>query len=155
MQKSRIDIDLSCWQQTEQLGGRLWAWLPAKCLVFLHGALGSGKTTLTRGVLRQAGHSGTVKSPTYTIVEEYRLADGLLYHFDLYRLQDPEELELLGIRDYLAQDSRCLIEWAGNGDGVLPLPDLQVTLSVKGCGRLATIKDNSKILPADFAGNAI
>ena len=86
---------------TLQFAGRFFCHVPPGCLVFLHGNLGAGKTTFVRGCLRSAGHTGTVKSPTFTLVEEYSLNDRTLFHFDLYRLSDPEELEWMGIRDYL------------------------------------------------------
>ncbi|PKM11320.1 MAG: tRNA (adenosine(37)-N6)-threonylcarbamoyltransferase complex ATPase subunit type 1 TsaE [Gammaproteobacteria bacterium HGW-Gammaproteobacteria-3] len=125
-------------EATEAVGANLWRQLPPKCLVFLHGPLGVGKTTLVRGLLRAAGYTGAVKSPTYTLVEEYRLGERCLFHFDLYRLSDPEELEWMGIRDYLAQDGLCLIEWPEMGAGFLPEADLALFLSVHGKGRALT-----------------
>ena len=133
-------------QETEQLGAELWRILPEKCLIFLNGDLGAGKTTLTRGVLRAAGHKTAVKSPTYTLVEEYDLVDRKLYHFDLYRVKDPEELEWIGIRDYLDQQSLCFIEWPELGKGFLPEPDLELTLSTVGNTREVEINVFSKNL---------
>lgn len=126
-------------QETELLGAELWRVLPEKCLVFLHGDLGAGKTTLTRGVLRAAGHKGAVKSPTYTLVEEYDIANRKVYHFDLYRVKDPEELEWIGIRDYFEQQSLCFIEWAELGKGFLPQPDIELSIKMEGDGRAVTI----------------
>lgn len=127
-------------EQTEQLGAFLWQCLPSPCLVFLSGDLGAGKTTLVRGFLRAAGYTGTVKSPTYTLVEEYNLPDHKFYHFDLYRLTDPEELEWLGIRDYIDENAMCFIEWPERGQGVLPQPDLWISLAVDGGGRSAVLE---------------
>jgi tRNA threonylcarbamoyladenosine biosynthesis protein TsaE len=122
-------------EATEQFGAALWPLLPVKSLVFLHGGLGAGKTTLVRGFLRAAGHLGAVKSPTYTLVEEYRIGGRKIYHFDLYRLADPEELDWIGIRDYLDEDSVCIVEWPEMGEGMLPEPDVSIRLSVQDSGR--------------------
>jgi len=108
--------------------------------VFLQGNLGMGKTTLSRGVMRGMGHQGAVKSPTYTIVEPYEHLTPRVYHFDLYRLGDPEELEYLGIRDYFDKLSLCLIEWAERGEGILPAPDLRVRLEPEDEGRRAVFQ---------------
>ena len=124
---------------TEQFGAQLWKLLPSKCLVFLQGDLGAGKTTLVRGFLRAAGYTGTVKSPTYTLVEEYQINGRTIVHFDLYRLTDPEELEWMGIRDYFDQDCVSFIEWPDRGKGFLPEPDKVITLSSEGTGRLLTM----------------
>jgi tRNA threonylcarbamoyladenosine biosynthesis protein TsaE len=127
-------------EATEQFGAALWRLLPSKCLVFLHGDLGAGKTTLVRGFLRAAGHLGTVKSPTYTLVEEYQVGGRKIHHFDLYRLADPEELEWIGIRDYLDEESICIVEWPEMGKGMLPAADVSIRLSVQDTGRLLDVE---------------
>lgn len=99
-------------------------------IIFLEGTLGAGKTTLCRGVLRAFGYQGAVKSPTYTLVEAYQFEDQPIYHFDLFRLGDPEELEYLGIRDYFSSANLCLIEWPERGRGFLPAADLEVKVKV-------------------------
>jgi len=141
-----MNIRLSNEQETELLGAELWRLLPEKCLVFLQGDLGAGKTTLTRGVLRAAGHKTAVKSPTYTLVEEYEIMERQLYHFDLYRLNDPEELEWIGIRDYLEQPCLCFIEWPERGKEFLPTADIVLKLSTQENERIIEIQVLSESL---------
>lgn len=123
---------------TEALGARL-AQSITPGIVYLQGDLGSGKTTLTRGLLRGLGHQGKVRSPTYTLVEPYRFDDCAVYHLDLYRLAEPEELEWLGLRDMLAERALLLVEWPERGAGVLPAADLVIQLEYAGPGRRAML----------------
>lgn len=105
-------------------------------LLTLSGNLGTGKTTLSRGLIQSYGHKGAVKSPTYTLVEPYEIGLLRIYHFDLYRMEDPEELEFIGLRDYLAEDALVIIEWPEKAAGVLPVPDVEFTLGIENKGRV-------------------
>ena len=127
------------------LGAALARALEPGAVVYLKGELGMGKTTLARGVVQALGHVGAVKSPTYTLVEPYQLPVHTLYHFDLYRLADPEELEFMGIRDYFTEQSMALIEWPERGAGFLPPADLVVRIEREGDGRRLQITAKSTL----------
>jgi len=139
-----LNIELFDEDATLKLAGRLFKCLIPGVVVHLQGTLGAGKTTFVRGCLRAAGHAGAVKSPTYTLVEEYRIGELLLYHFDLYRLADPEELEWMGIRDYLIPEAICFIEWPEKGGSLLPRPDIEVRLTPVGTRRRLTLSPLSE-----------
>lgn len=104
-------------------------------LIFLSGQLGAGKTTLVRGFLQGLGYQQRVKSPTYTLVETYDFNNQTVYHFDFYRIQDINELNFIGLTDYLQDKAVSLIEWPEHGTGMLPIPDLNISIEVREQGR--------------------
>ena len=129
---------------TVAMGNQIAAIIEQGAVIYLHGDLGAGKTTFTRGVVQGFGHTGKVKSPTYTLVEPYELEKANVYHFDLYRLGDPEELEYMGIRDYFSADAICVVEWPEKGGEIIPVPDLDITLSYVDDERKIVIKSASE-----------
>lgn len=128
---------------TLAIGQQFAQHLPVGVTIFLHGDLGAGKTTFTRGVLQGLGHKGRVKSPTYTIVEPYNLADKMLYHFDLYRFNDEEEWEMADFRDYFNAESICMIEWPEKALNLLPKPDVEVFIHHQGQARMIEFRSTT------------
>ncbi|MFT4768664.1 MAG: tRNA threonylcarbamoyladenosine biosynthesis protein TsaE [Glaciecola sp.] len=140
-----LRIELATEAEMVDFGRTLAAEMSPGTSLYLQGELGAGKTTLTRGVARGLGHEGAVKSPTYTLVEPYVDLQKPLYHFDLYRLGDPEELEYMGIRDYFDAEALVVVEWPERGGNFLPVPDLEIRLSVTATGRILQMTSHSDI----------
>lgn len=140
-------IELSKYAEGDEamvvLGGQLAEAMKlesALVTMFLQGDLGAGKTTLSRGIVQGFGHKGAVKSPTYTLLEPYELTEKNVYHFDLYRLTDPEEIEYLGVRECFQDGAVCLVEWPEKGDGFLPEVDIDVQINITEVGRELVLK---------------
>ena len=114
---------------TEAAGARLARALAAGMVISLSGDLGTGKTTLARGCLRALGWTGPVKSPSYTLVEDYAFASLYFYHFDFYRFADPREWETAGLAECFRDDAVCMVEWPERVAGILPMPDLELILA--------------------------
>ncbi|WP_295577983.1 tRNA (adenosine(37)-N6)-threonylcarbamoyltransferase complex ATPase subunit type 1 TsaE [uncultured Lamprocystis sp.] len=134
-----IEVRLSDAESQTAFGADLAAHLPERLVIYLRGDLGTGKTTLARGILRGLGHRGAARSPTYTLIEPYEIGTTRVFHLDLYRLADPEELEYLGLRDLLAEAALWLVEWPERGAGLLPPPDLTIAIDSLDEGRRLTL----------------
>ena len=151
MQYQRITKDA---EETGKLASDIATRCVQQTIIYLHGDLGAGKTTFCQGFIRSLGYSGRVKSPTYTLVEPYSFDNSVIadkdngkrdiFHFDLYRLADPEELEFIGIRDYFDTNAICLIEWPQKGQGLLAPADLEISIEFIGTERRFTIQGQSQ-----------
>ena len=128
---------------TLALGASLAAGATAGRVLWLHGDLGAGKTTLVRGLLRALGHAGRVKSPTYALVEPYVVSGLHLYHFDFYRFEDDTEWVSSGFREYFSPHALCLVEWPERAEALLAPPDLDVSLEIDGDARKATLSSRT------------
>jgi tRNA threonylcarbamoyladenosine biosynthesis protein TsaE len=135
-----LDIKLPDPAATEALGRALAAGAAPGRVVHLRGDLGTGKTTLARGLLRGLGHAGRVKSPTYTLVEPYEVSSLHFYHFDFYRLKNKEEWDEAGFREYFNAQSLCVVEWPERAAGLLSVPDLEIALTFEGDARRARVE---------------
>jgi len=128
---------------TARLGAALAAGIAPGRVLYLSGELGTGKTTLVRGLLRSLGVAGPIKSPTYTWVEPYSISSLDLYHFDFYRFDDRSAWLSSGLREYFRPDAACIVEWPERAAGVLPTPDTTVELSYAGEARSARVHSHS------------
>jgi tRNA threonylcarbamoyladenosine biosynthesis protein TsaE len=139
-----VSLRLPELRATESLAHELARALPenvAGWIILLEGELGSGKSTLARAMLRELGHTGTVPSPTYTLIEPYCLDKKTVYHIDLYRISDPEELDYLGWSDL--EDGLRLIEWPERAEGLADQSDVRIRLRYDGNGRTAELQGTS------------
>jgi tRNA threonylcarbamoyladenosine biosynthesis protein TsaE len=137
------DLKLPDAAATARLGAALASGVAPGCVLHLSGELGSGKTTLVRGLLRALGVSGPIKSPTYAWVEPYALSSLDLYHFDFFRFADKNAWLSSGLRDYFRPDAACLVEWPERAGDLLPSPDVSVQLDYDGEARRARIEAHS------------
>jgi tRNA threonylcarbamoyladenosine biosynthesis protein TsaE len=136
----QLDINLPDATATEALGAALAAGVAPGRVLHLRGDLGSGKTTLVRGLLRALGYAGRVKSPSYTLVEPYEVSSLHFYHFDFYRFKDRSEWLSSGFREYFNPHSVCVVEWPEKAEDLLAPPDLELQLQFAGAGRRAIVK---------------
>src|ERR1700674_186591 len=127
----------------QALRARLAAVVQPGLIVYLRGDLGAGKTALVRAMLHALGYSGKVKSPTYTLVELYKVSDLCLYHFDFYRFSEPDEWIEAGFRDYFSAQAACFVEWPDQAGGLLPPADLAIAMAVQGAGSEVEIRASS------------
>ena len=134
--------NISCAEQMEALGATIVSDLSIPAVIYLYGDLGAGKTTLVRGALRKLGHHGLVKSPTFTLVETYSFPSLEVYHFDLYRISDPEELDYIGIREFSNGPSICFIEWPNLGKPLIPKATIEIFIEYSQQGRQVSIENH-------------
>lgn len=142
---SRITVELADEAATASLAAKLAQALIPGMVIFLHGDLGAGKTTLVRALLHALGYAGRVKSPTYTLVEQYEASGLHLRHFDLYRFRDASEWEAAGFRDEFNGSNVCLVEWPEKAQGLLPQEDITIVLEILPQGRIAVLGASTTI----------
>ena len=132
--KPAVNRYLAAESDTLALGGDLATGIKPGMVIYLSGDLGTGKTTLARGIIRGLGYTGKVKSPSFTLVEVYKFSRLYLYHFDFYRINNPREFGEAGLREYFDSEAVCLVEWPERAAGV-PAADLRIVLRIAGAGR--------------------
>jgi len=130
-----MELQVTSAAAMEALGGQFARLVSGGCVIYLQGPLGAGKTTWARGFMRAMGHTGATKSPTYGLVESYQLGGYDIHHFDLYRLNTPDELENIGIRDFWSTHSIYIVEWPERGGDVLPSADIEINFLYDGTAR--------------------
>lgn len=141
----KIERQVRTSDEMESLGASLSASNIEKLdLVTLTGALGAGKTTLVRGILRGVGYKGSVKSPTFSLHESYPVRETTLHHFDLYRVENPDELEFIDFREALQPSNLVVVEWPERAEDTLPDPDLEIIIEKDESGRRVYLIDHSK-----------
>jgi tRNA threonylcarbamoyladenosine biosynthesis protein TsaE len=128
MNRDTRELFLSDESATARLAARLAQHLVPGLKIWLSGGLGAGKTTFVRALLAALGHTGRVRSPTFTLHEPYLIGERVLHHFDLYRFNDPREWQEAGFDELVALPAISLIEWPGQAEGALPHPDLEIAL---------------------------
>ncbi len=129
---------------TENLGQLLAQAKPSHAVLYLHGEIGAGKSTLARALLRELGVTGPIKSPTYTLIERYSLGKGEAAHLDLYRIASASELDFLGLDEVAENTLLWLVEWPERGQGSLPKADVVLQLDAQAEGRLASLQAQSE-----------
>jgi tRNA threonylcarbamoyladenosine biosynthesis protein TsaE len=132
-------------EETLQFGEAIAKGLQPGTFCSLEGTLGAGKTCISRGILRGMGHIGHVKSPTYPLVEIYSLEISTVYHFDFYRITNPIEILEAGFRDMFSGTNICLVEWAEKGQGVIPTPDITISLTFNQDSRNVSVNAISQL----------
>lgn len=135
----KLTLNLLDETATQLLAKNFASYLSAGIIIYLLGDLAAGKTFFVRSLIHALGYTGSVKSPTFAVVEPYPDLKVPVNHFDLYRINDPDELELLGVRDYITNDSVCCFEWAEKGGKHIPIADLTLQLDYAQPGRTANI----------------
>ncbi len=129
----------------QQLGRQVATHCPLGSKLYLQGELGAGKTTFIRGFLRGKDYQGKVKSPTYTLVEAYELPQATVFHFDLYRINGPLELEAIGLRDYFDGEGICLVEWPERASALLGNPDVLIHIGIQARQRELSLQANTEV----------
>ena len=137
----RFETEAALLEFAGEFAKKLFFLLPKSCYtLYLEGALGAGKTTFVRGFLRGLGYTEAVKSPSFSLVESYEIAKKTIYHFDLYRISDPETLAFKGLNDYFTDHALCFIEWPSLGRSYLPSADMTISIEGEGSHRFLSIQ---------------